>query len=251
MKISVCIEMFWQNKNIEDKIEEVAKAGFPAIEFWNWSDKNIEGIRKAKEKAGLEVAAFCLEPVFCLTADGNEPELLKGAKESVKTAHLLNCKTLIATTGNIPAGDTFETARKKGVGKLKSLSKIAEDNGITLVLEPLNSIVNHPGYLLTRSCEAADIIREVNSSGLKMLFDIYHQQITEGNILYNIDRYIRLIGHFHCAGVPGRNELSGGELDYGNIFAAIDKAGYENYVGLELTPKRGEAFALKQVQKLI
>lgn len=247
IRFSVCIEMFWKDKTVEEKIREVKKAGFSAFEFWGWKNKNVESILKAKEETGLDTASFCLEPNFCLTDDGNETELLKGVAESAKTAHMLNCKNLIVTTGNVVADESFEVTRRKVVRKLKEMSKAAGDNNVTLVLEPLNPIVNHRGYWLTKSTEAVDIITDVNSPNLKILYDIYHQQVTEGNILHNIGKYISFIGHFHSAGVPGRNELAGGELDYKNIFAAIDRTGYKGFIGLEFTPKLGEDAALKQV----
>ncbi len=251
IKFSVCIETFWKDKTVEEKIREVKKAGFPAFEFWDWKNKDIKNILKAREETGLETSAFCIEPNFCLTDDGNEKELVKGVLESARIAHTLKCSNLIVTTGNIVAGETYEITRRKVVRKLKEMSKAAEDNNITLVLEPLNPVINHKGYWLTKTIEAVDIIADVNSPKLKILYDIYHQQVAEGNILYNIGKYISLIGHFHSAGVPGRNELVGGELDYKNIFAAIDRTGYSGFIGLEFRPTLGEDKALKQVLSLV
>ena len=250
IRFSVCIEPLWKEKSVEEKIKGVKKAGFAAFEFWGWKNKNIEGILKVKEETGLETSAFCFEPNFCLTADGNEAELLKGIAESAKTAHLLKCRNLIVTTGDVVADESFEVTRRKVVRKLKQMTKAAEDNNVTLVLEPLNPVINHKGYWLTRSADAVDIVTEIGSPNLKILFDIYHQQVTEGNILHNIGRYISFIGHFHSAGVPGRNELEGGELNYGNIFTAIDKMGYKGFIGLEFMPKTNEETALKQVLSL-
>ncbi len=251
IRFSVCIEMFWSNKPIEERIREVKKAGLPAFEFWGWKNKEIKGILKAKEETGLETSAVCIEPNGCLTDDGNEKELVKGVLESAGIAHTLRCKNLIVTTGNVVAGETYEVTRRKVVRKLKEMSKVAEDNNVTLVVEPLNPVINHKGYWLTKTIEAVDIITDINSPNLKILYDIYHQQVTEGNILYNIGKYLPLIGHFHSAGVPGRNELLGGELNYKNIFSEIDRAGYKGFIGLELTPKINEETALKQALTLV
>jgi len=251
IRFSVCIEMFWKDMPIEERIKEVKKAGFPAFEFWGWKNKNLDNILKVKEETGIETSAFCIEPNFCLTDDGNEKELVSGVLESTKKAHILKSKNLIVTTGNIVAGETFEMTRRKVVRKLKEISKVAADNNITLVIEPLNPVINHKGYWLTKTTEVVDIIMDVNSPNLKILYDIYHQQVTEGNILHNIEKYFPLIGHFHSAGVPGRNELLGGELDYKNIFAAIDRAGYKGFIGLELAPKISEDTALKQALSLV
>ena len=119
------------------------------------------------------------------------------------------------------------------------------------MLEPLNPFVDHAGYWLETMAQAMDILEEVDSPNLKILYDIYHQQITEGNIIANMQAYAPSIGHIHVAGVPGRVELVGGDLDYGAIFKAIDASGYDGYVGLELQPARGEEGALAEALSLL
>ena len=114
---------------------------------------------------------------------------------------------------------------------------------MTLVLEPLNPL-DHVGYYLRTSDEGFAIIREVGSPAVRLLFDVYHQQITEGDILSHILPNIGLIAHFHGAGVPGRHEMTSGELDYASIFAAIDGAGYDRHFGLEYFPVGDAAASL-------
>jgi hydroxypyruvate isomerase len=128
---------------------------------------------------------------------------------------------------------------------------IRADHGVSLALEPLNPIVDHHGYWLTRMSEAADIFQEVASPNLEILDDLYHQQLTEGNLIANLTLYAPWIGRFHAAGVPGHHELVGGELDYRSILATIEKTGYEGYVGLEFSPTIGEEAALKQALTLV
>jgi hydroxypyruvate isomerase len=103
---------------------------------------------------------------------------------------------------------------------LRACVPILEKEGVTLLIEPLNTRVNHQGYFLASSEEAFHIINQVGSPYVKILFDIYHQQITEGNVIANIRENIGLIGHFHAAGNPGRHELDNGELNYEQIFKA-------------------------------
>lgn len=102
--------------------------------------------------------------------------------------------------------------------------------------EPLNTYVNHPGYYLWSSAEGFDIIREVGHPNVKIIYDIYHQQIMEGNIIPNVVNNLDLIAHLHSAGHPGRHELQYGETDYRVVFDAIDKAGYKGACGLEYNP---------------
>lgn len=249
-KLSVCIEMFWEGLAPEKKLPRVKDLGFSAFEFWGWWDKDLDRLSVAKEKAGLTVAAFCLKTAAPLTKFQRETDLTEGMKESAAAARQLDCGRLIVTTGNAAPGESFSTTRKRVARGLKALAKVAEDEDITLVLEPLNTLVDHPGYWLTRSADAVSLVQEVNSPRLKILFDIYHQQITEGNIIANISQHISSIGHFHAAGVPGRHELVGGELDYRSIFAAVAKTGYDGFIGLEFSPTRPERKALAEALAL-
>jgi hydroxypyruvate isomerase len=113
------------------------------------------------------------------------------------------------------------------------------------VLEPLNTLKDHRGYFLASSYEAFEIIEEVGSPAVKVLYDIYHQQITEGNLIPTITENIGLIGHFHVADVPGRHQPGTGEINYKNVFAAIDGSGYNRYVGLEYGPTVATADTIK------
>ena len=108
-----------------------------------------------------------------------------------------------------------------------------EEAGVTLVLEPLNVLTNHMGYFLDSSYEAFAIIEEVGSPAVKLLFDVYHQQISNGNLIDTIKKFGHLVGHYHIADVPGRNEPGTGEINYPNVFRAIDATGYQAYVGME------------------
>jgi len=100
-------------------------------------------------------------------------------------------------------------------------------------MEMLNTLVDHEGFFLTRTDQAVAILKEVACPNIKLLFDIYHQQITEGNVIRNIRENIQYIGHFHVADNPGRKEPGTGELSYANIFSAIKETGYNGFVALE------------------
>ena len=116
--------------------------------------------------------------------------------------------------------------------------------------EPLNVLVDHMGYYLVTSSEAFDIVREADCDFVKIVFDIYHQQISEGNIIPNIVNNLDLIAHLHCAGHPGRHELQYGENDYKVIFDAVDKAGYKGFCGLEYGPLLPPEESLETFRKI-
>jgi hydroxypyruvate isomerase len=116
------------------------------------------------------------------------------------------------------------------------IAPLAEKAGVTLVLEPLNVYVDHPGYFLDGSAAGFDLVRAVGSPRIKLLYDIYHMQVMEGNIIQTLTSNLDVIGHVHVADVPGRHEPGTGELSYANIFEALRQAGYDKYVGFEFEP---------------
>ena len=113
------------------------------------------------------------------------------------------------------------------------MAHIAEEEGIMIVVEPLNILVNHMGYYLVTTEDAVRMIKAIDSPNCKILFDIYHQQISEGNVIRNIKDNIDLIGHFHIGDNPGRNEPGTGEINYENVFRAIRDTGYDRYLAFE------------------
>jgi len=249
-KLSVCIEMFWRELPYEERIARVAALGFPAFEFWGWKNKNIAKIRAAMDAHGLPLAAMCIEPNSSLNKRSYEKDLVEGMENTAKVARELGCHTIIATVGNVLDDETYEITRRRVVRNVSAVAKVAADYGLHIVLEPLNTLVDHHGYWLTKMTQAVDIVQEAGSPAIKILMDLYHQQIMEGNLINNLRAYIGHIGHFHCAGTPGRHELLGGEQDYRAIFGAIDATGYDAYVGLEFSPTMEPNESLKQALSL-
>ena len=123
---------------------------------------------------------------------------------------------------------------------------MAEKAGITLLLEPLNTTYDHPGYWLASSDRGAEICRKLGSERMKLLFDCYHMQIMEGDLIKHIERNIDVIGHFHSAGVPGRNEPYKGETDYPFVLEQIEKLGYQGIFSVEYEPSIDDYTSLKK-----
>lgn len=235
MKLSVCIDAVMRGISPEEALLRLKRIGVEAFEFWGWWDKDMDALCRAIKSTGLVPAAMCTKMVS-LTDPARREEYLLGLRESVAVAQKIGCKTLISQTGNDTGADrAFQ--HQSLLDGLRAAVSILEAAGITLVVEPLNTYVDHPGYYLSSSTEGFALIEEVDSPNVKLLYDMYHQQIMEGNIIDTVTKNIGKIGHFHAAGVPGRHELQGGELDYRAIFDAIDAAGYNGYIGLEYFPK--------------
>lgn len=243
---SVCIDAVLDGKPVSDALQIVADCGIPAFEFWCWWEKDIDELIAARDRLSLKIAACCTKFVS-LVDPATRPEYLAGLTESIAAAQRLDCPTLISQVGDFIPGRSRDEQHQSLVDGLRAAAPLLETAGITLVIEPLNEKVDHAGYYLVRSDEAFDIIDEVGSPNIKVVFDIYHQQISEGDLITNITENIDKIGHFHAAGNPGRNEMTTGEINYPQVIAAIQQTNYAGYMGLEYWPKQDPATGLKTV----
>jgi hydroxypyruvate isomerase len=158
----------------------------------------------------------------------------------------MGTKLLISQVGS-DTGAARAVQHKSVAAGLRAAAPLLEENNITLMIEPLNGSVDHIGTFLESSDEGFELVDEAGSKNIKLLFDIYHQQINEGNIIRRITANISRIGHLHAAGCPGRHELFTGELDYRNIFRTADEAGYLGLTGLEYFPQGDASAGLKQI----
>ncbi|WP_307553079.1 hydroxypyruvate isomerase family protein [Paenibacillus sp. V4I5] len=246
MRLSVCMDAVYSKHDFAQSVKEVKQIGYNTIEFWSWWNKDLDEVARVVKTTGVSVAAFCTKFVSLVDESMRETYLV-GLAESIEAAKRLNCTQLISQVGQELEGVSREAQRQSLVDGLKACVPLLEREGITLLVEPLNTLVNHQGYFLASSEEAFDIVKQVGSQHVKVLFDIYHQQITEGHLITNIRENIALIGHFHAAGNPGRHELSNGELNYEQIFKAIDETGFTGYIGLEYFPLEEPSVGLKRL----
>ncbi len=246
MKYSACIEMLFQEVPFVERIYKAKEAGFDAVEFWVWGEKDIEAIKKAIDETGLEVAIFQGNINGRMIDKKDKDVYISGVRKSLKTAKYLGTKHLFIMTDILKEDRTvleppYEIPEEEKLQSVKDilneLKKDAEAAGVTMVIEPLNVVVDHKGYYLDHSKPAFDLVREINSPNIKVLYDIYHMQIMEGNIIETLRNNIDAIGYVHIADVPGRNQPGTGELNFTNIFKALRETGYQGYVGFEFEPK--------------
>ena len=261
LTLSACIEMIFRELPFAERIPAAKACGIPAIEFWGWDNKDLDAIKDTAEACGAVVSVCGVGTAdakkkeaygkHAMLNPANAPLFAELTEETIEKVGQLGIRTLITTTGQ----ERFDVSRGYQLDAvtacLKRAAPVAEKHGVTLVLEPLNIAVDHKGYFLSSSCEGFDILRAVGSPNVKLLYDVYHQQITEGNLIDTIRANIDLIGHFHVADVPGRHEPGTGEVNYKNVFKAIGDAGYSRFVGLEYMPAGGAAESLRSVAGLL
>jgi len=266
-KIDVCLETVFTSLPVEARLERIAQAGYTAVELWHkectWNGRDLTGpakdakkLKAILDKYGLIVNNMVLN-AWDATLGGSlvNPEdqklYLKNLEEVIKFARSIGCNKLITCTGKKLPEKSYKEQRDSIISTLSEAAKIVRKEDFTLLLEPLNTYVDHPGYFLDSTKEGAKIIREINHPNIRLLYDIYHMQIMEGNVISTIEQNIDIIGHFHAAGAPGRHELYFGELNYPNIIKRIKELGYEGYFGLEYFPSMDSEESLKTIKELL
>lgn len=240
MFFSPCISSLFAGKPAHECLAPVREAGYDRYEFWGWWDQDVEKIRAEQARFNIKPAAMCTRFVP-LNDPARRNEYLKGLQESLHVAGRLGCPVIISQVGqaldDVPRLKQHDSIRDG----LTACLPMLEGSGVTLAIEPLNTKIDHPGYYLTHAAEAFAIVREVGSGSVKVLYDIYHQYITEKCPFDDILDNFKAIAHFHLAGYPGRHEpWISSVIDYRTILRGLRNAGYEGGVGLEYFPL-GEA----------
>ena len=237
MKYSICVDAVFEGKDFGESLEAVKQLGFDGFEFWTWWNKDIPAIVEKKDALDLEVTACCTKFVS-LVDPALRNAYVDGLGQSLEVAKTLGCATLISQVGDERPDVPRQAQHESLVEGLLACVPMLKKANVTLVIEPLNTQVDHPGYYLTQSAEAFDIVDAVGSEQVKVIYDIYHQQIMEGNLIPTITKNIDHIGHFHSAGHPGRHELNCGEINYPDIIQAIAQTQYTGWFGVEYFPQK-------------
>jgi hydroxypyruvate isomerase len=251
--------MVFTEAPFEDRFRLAKEAGFDYIEFWTWKDRNTKQINELCRAHDLKIASFSGDQEFSMIDGGQREDYISFVEASIKTAQFLNCDHLVIHSNALGENGVVidpylhvSDVRKNEVmfDVLKSLAVIAEAANITLLLEALNTVVDHPGNFLMSTKDAAEFIRVVNSSNIKILYDIYHMQIMEDNLIDTLKSYIDAIGYIHVADVPGRHEPGTGEINFTNVMTVLKELDYDGFVGFELEPKRDSTTAARAILNL-
>ena len=244
---SVCIPILPPMERSE-LLREIAAIGYPAIEIWG-RDEQFSALCAEAAEHGLKIVSMIGHDSLPDGLNNRENHLRIEAelRASIDIAVASDVAGLICFSGNCIEGMGEEEAIENTVDGFLRIASYAEDQGVNLNLELLNSKIDHAGYQCDSTAWGLEVVERVGSPRVKLLYDIYHMQIMEGDLIRTIQQHSAAIGHFHTAGNPGRNDLDDQqELNYTAICAAIAATGYGGYVGHEFRP-RGEVIpALRQ-----
>jgi hydroxypyruvate isomerase len=251
-----CIETLYTELPFSTRFEAAKKDGFEFVEFWSWTDKDIAAIKERASAAGININGFNGDADYSLIDPSHKEKYFDFLKKSVDAALKTGARSVTIHSNALGEGGKVinhytglsDTVKKCSMfDTLLECAEIAEQSGINMNLEALNVVTDHVGNFLVHTGDAAEITRLIGSPKLKILYDIYHMQLNEGNLCGNISAYIDQISHIHVADVPGRHEPGTGEINYTQVFACLEKAGYSGCIGYELFPKISTADAVKAI----
>ncbi len=245
-----------------DQLEFMADQGFQAFEDNEMSGRPIELQVKMAEtmtRRGLQMGVFVAHKIYWQEANlasgdqSKREEFLNDIKNAIPIARRVNAKWMTVVPGHVDLRLSMGYQTSNVIESLKQASALLEPHGLVMVLEPLN-FRDHPGLFLTESPQAYEICKAVDSPSCKILFDIYHQQIQEGNLIPNIEKCWEEIAYFQIGDNPGRNEPTTGEINYSNVFKFIHEKGYQGILGMEHGNSKsgieGEKLVLESYRKV-
>jgi len=237
-KISIMLWTVFQHLPFEQRLEKVSEAGYHAVElvreFRDWTDADYRRANRKKRELGI---------TFDTTAGmthgvGNPAEreaMLKDLRGMITICHKLECPHLIVMSGNVVPGLTRAQQQASCIEGLKRAAEAVEGKNVTIFVENIDPEEN-PRYFLTSVAEGFEIMRAVNHPQVRFLYDFYHEQIAEGNLIEKLEKNIDFVGLCHIADVPHRHQPGTGEINYANIYKKLAELKYDRYIAMEFHP---------------
>jgi hydroxypyruvate isomerase len=243
MRLSLCLEMLFTDRPFIERLAVASRIGYSAIEFWDWRDKNLSALADMAARLGLTVAAISGNRQHALIDPDAGAELIEEMDQVFAAAGQLNCSRIMMLSDVLsddgsaaprpprPAKEKIDSM----VENLGALAARAETASVTLLLEPLNTALDHRGCFLNGSALGVEIIKRVNSPHVKLLYDIYHMSMMGEDVLTEIDKDLEWVGYFHVADLPGRHQPGTGKIDYQAVNTLLKRAKYKGFIGMEFS----------------
>jgi hydroxypyruvate isomerase len=251
-KLSVMLWTVYEKLPFDQRIEKVAEAGYHAVElvneYKNFSKEDYAKFRAKKSELHLTVDATSgISHSLCDSSQRDA--LLNEVRAKLPVLEELECNKLIILSGDKVPGQTAQQMHENCVESLKRAADIAAAKNVGLLLENIDPEEN-PKYFLTSVSEGFEIVRSVGASNVQFLYDFFHDQIAEGNLLAKLEKNLDLIGVVHIADVPGRHDPGTGEINYPNIFRKLGQLGFNGYVAMEFIPEGETVAALRAAREM-
>ena len=255
-----CIDTLYTELPFIDRFEAAKKDGFESIEFWDWRTHNLDELRRAAQSADISISGFNGDADFSMIDPSQKEQYLGALRQSIMAAQRIGAASVTIHSNALgPGGSVINhydhlshTVKLCSMfGILTECAEIAEQSGIRMHLEALNTTADHKGNFLRTTQMGAEICRLIGSPNLKLLYDVYHMSLNEGGICDHLTAYIDQIGHVHIADAPGRHEPGTGEINYKNVIEHLKNIGYKGRLGYELFPKNSTAAAIAAIMRAL
>ena len=246
MKLSPCIEWIFADAHdsLGDRIRAAKAAGYDHAEFHLWRDKDMAGLAQALDETGITLTGFCVDPRRSIVDPAQHDEFLDAVRDTLEAAKAVGSPPLIVASGFVREGVSAQEHFDTAVTALRAAADLAEEAEVTLVLEPLNSRIDHPGMYLVETKLGLDLVEAVGSPRLKLLYDVYHSLVMGEDPRAVLAGRMHLVEHIQIADLPGRNEPGTGEIDWATLLADLRALGYTGPFGLEYRPTRPSSESL-------
>lgn len=231
-----------------DRVRAAAEAGFDAVEMWGTSGKDVKSLAQALADTGVALTSLLAEPRTNFTLPGtNLGPFFEGLDRAVEHARLLGCRRVVLGSGIGFPGAKRAQNLERLVEVFSQAVEQTSDSGVKLVLEPVNTRVDHPGALLDRTADAVLVAHGVGSDAFGLLYDLYHS-VTEGeDPATELANAVGLVDYVQIADTPGRGEPGSGVLNWPQQLSVLRTAGYDGPIGLEYFPTVSSAGSLKHI----
>lgn len=243
---------------IDGQIETAARAGCESMQllaqYATWSDADVTRVRKLCESNRIGMHALLAQadwkkrPVSIVDPAHRET-FLADVRTAIVFAEKLGITQIIVTSGLSAAGKTQEQQYASLTEGIKRAADLAAASNLMLLVEPLNSLVDHAGCFLTSCVEGLKLVREINHPHLRLLFDLYHEQVQRGNLIRTLTEAAPMVALYHVADNPGRNDPGSGEVNFPNVYRAIQKTGYTGRIAMEYRPLGDPVASLSKAVK--
>jgi hydroxypyruvate isomerase len=255
-ELSATIELLFTehgegDAQVADRLRAAAALGLPAVEIWSWRGKDVAALSHALQETGIKLQTMCVDPMGVLVDPATHSTFLAAVTESAATAKFLDCPFLVVTAGDDQAGVSRSEQHSAIVAALREAARLLEGSDVVLLLENLNSRVDHVGTFLDSTVECLDIVEEVDSPSVRVLYDHYHSLVMDERPESVLAGRIDLVGHVQTADVPGRHEPGTGTVDWENQLRILHELGYRGRIGLECSASIDTASSLDHIQHLI
>jgi hydroxypyruvate isomerase len=249
-RLAANLTMLFGEIDFLDRFDAAAEAGFRGVEFLFPYAYDAQVLQKRLRDSGLVQVLHNLPAgnwaggergIACLP--DRVDEFKSGVAQAIRYATALDCDRVNCLAGILPPTVDAAIARETLVRNLRYAAPLLKSAGITLLIEPINTR-DVPGFFLSGTRQAIEIMDAVGSDNLSLQYDIYHMQIMEDDVAPAIERLLPRIGHMQLADVPGRHEPGTGAIDFGSLLSLIDRLGYSGWIGCEYVPKAGTAEGL-------